>query len=325
MGFSGGARTASLVAITYGGVNGIIACGAGFPQTAQPIGTRFSFFGMAGTEDFNFLEMQHLDGLLGNAIPHQFISFQGKHDWPSEKNMEDAFLWLEVNAMRDSLIQRADSTILRIRKKFENQLAEYKNKGDEFNAALVCGRLCGFLKNLTYVSGYEKQLKQFEKSPGYKKTQKEKSEAELWETSLQKEYANQFSIENIQVMEKEIVTLKSDTLSTVDSFRTISAKRLLSFISMLSYMYSSGAIKSGQLEAADSFLKIYRQTDPENPDYFYLSACLAADRGRTDEAFALLEKAVKKGFYDKEILSAEKSFNNIRSNPRFHQIEESIK
>lgn len=59
-GFSGGDRIAVAVGSVYP-VAGVIACGGGFPESAAPTSSApFVFFGTAGTEDFNFPEMQQL-------------------------------------------------------------------------------------------------------------------------------------------------------------------------------------------------------------------------------------------------------------------------
>ena len=44
-------------------------------------------------------------------------------------------------------------------------------------------------------------------------------------------------------------------------------KRLINYISMISYMYSSNAIKNNDLNSLEKYLSIYREVDPENPDY----------------------------------------------------------
>ncbi len=97
IGFSGGARVAVQTAISET-LSGVIGCGAGFPfEPARSYA--FPFIGIAGNEDFNYLEMKRLHGKLESlGMRHQFVVFDGGHEWPSLGRMEIAFLCLTALA-----------------------------------------------------------------------------------------------------------------------------------------------------------------------------------------------------------------------------------
>ena len=104
-GFSGGSRVASTIAITSGGIAGVIGCGAGFPGPADQVQNKFDYFGMVGIYDFNLPEMQQLDrALQQKGLTHQLLTFKGKHDWPPVADMQTAMLWIQVNAMKKGLL-----------------------------------------------------------------------------------------------------------------------------------------------------------------------------------------------------------------------------
>ncbi|HXH18731.1 MAG TPA: hypothetical protein VNJ07_06570 [Chitinophagales bacterium] len=93
-GFSGGARVA-VQAAAGEKISGVIGCGAGFPGEPDRK-SDFSYVGMVGNEDFNFLEMKRLDKKLEQTgIRHQLIVFDGGHEWLSEGRMEIALLCIE--------------------------------------------------------------------------------------------------------------------------------------------------------------------------------------------------------------------------------------
>src|SRR5438045_3856993 len=76
-GFSGGARVAVSVANALKRqVAGVIACGAGFPGNLTPSkDTPFIFFGIAGIEDFNLIELRQLEQALEKVgVTHQLLT-----------------------------------------------------------------------------------------------------------------------------------------------------------------------------------------------------------------------------------------------------------
>jgi Flp pilus assembly protein TadD len=52
--------------------------------------------------------------------------------------------------------------------------------------------------------------------------------------------------------------------------------------------------------------------DPQNPDYYYLSAKLMLKQGKNERAVDLLEQATKYGFDDWETLNDERIFDPVR-------------
>jgi predicted esterase len=100
-GFSGGARVASAVALnSRGTVAGVIAASGG-PRpnfNALPV-NQFTFFGTAGTEDFNFPEMQQLKRKMNEAgVTNRLAIFAGGHEWPPAEICGEAISWMEVQA-----------------------------------------------------------------------------------------------------------------------------------------------------------------------------------------------------------------------------------
>ena len=93
-GFSGGARVATAIAMETGKFNGVIGCGAGFPDMPnyQPGAKRsFPFTGIVGRLDMNWMEMHDTrDQLDGLAIPNRLILHAGPHEWPEPEMMAQA-------------------------------------------------------------------------------------------------------------------------------------------------------------------------------------------------------------------------------------------
>jgi len=100
---SGGARVAMLVALDSGVFAGVLASSAGFPEAFRP-SVRFPIFGTAGTDDFNYREMDALDRNLES--PHRVEIFEGGHAWLPADVAVDGVEWMEMQAMRSGLRPR---------------------------------------------------------------------------------------------------------------------------------------------------------------------------------------------------------------------------
>ncbi|HJP59387.1 MAG TPA: hypothetical protein VJ865_05295 [Gemmatimonadaceae bacterium] len=114
-GFSGTGR----IAWYYGysipdNVAGLIEVGAGLPtpdfllqKSVAKTATPFAVYLSVGTTDFNYDEVQALDGRLGAfGIRHHLQTFDGPHSWPPESVCADAITWLQLQAMRDGRLTR---------------------------------------------------------------------------------------------------------------------------------------------------------------------------------------------------------------------------
>ncbi len=100
-GFSGGARVASVFALTLPDAAGLIAVGGGFPESKTPKKLPFPFFGIAGTEDFNYPEMKQVQrDLDAQKSPNRFEVFDGPHRWCPSPVCTVAIEWLELMAMK---------------------------------------------------------------------------------------------------------------------------------------------------------------------------------------------------------------------------------
>ncbi len=107
-GFSGGARIATLVAMSCDGcIAGVIACGAGFPDTVEtvdkqtPDKLRFAYFATVGIEDFNFSELSALGPTLDQLkVTNRVARFEGSHEWAPSELLVEAVGWMEIEAIR---------------------------------------------------------------------------------------------------------------------------------------------------------------------------------------------------------------------------------
>lgn len=314
-GFSGGARVASSLAISDGGICGVIGCSAGFPKIEQAIQNKFNYIGFVGNEDFNYNEMKNLDRALDKSeIKHQLIVYDGKHEWPTKELLEEGFLWFEVNAMKDRLVTVNDSLIKSLNGKFENNLKELKSKKKEFDVYLSEKKLINYLDGLTDISAYKQEFTQLENSAEIQKELKTKEDVEKAEIQKQQMYSNSFPTQELSWWVNEVNKLKQQTTNLENA---VVNKRLLNFLSMASYMNCNAALNSDQPEMIEKFLKIYAMVDPKNPDQKYFFACFYAKQGKTDKAISSLKEAIQLGFDDMGKIENEPAFAAIRNTKEF--------
>lgn len=273
-GFSGGARVAVQTAINES-LSGVIGCGAGFP--GEPARSHaFSYVGIAGNEDFNYLEMKRLHGKLESlGMRHQFVVFDGGHEWPSPGRMEISYLCLAA---------LTDKRIIAYDKKVAELLAAHS---------------------------------------AYLLTEPDITETDRNETAQQTEIARAFSRRDFKML-NSIITHLATSRKEAAKEQELSNKRLLNFISLMGFLYSEKALGI-DLALAGQYLNIYEKADFDNPDYHYLRACYLAESGRKDNAITELKKSVEYGFIDYEKLTGNKSLDNLRGEPDFIKLVDSLR
>jgi hypothetical protein len=321
-GFSGGSRVASTLALTKNIIVGVIGCGAGFPRTPESADVKFDYFGIAGTTDFNLVEMSQLAEILDSLGYRNYLqTFNGKHEWPPKSVAHDAMLWLELNAMKDKLKLKNDSLVNTLFKKWKDEYAETKN---EYQAYLLCNKAIRFLQGLCDVSFFSKENEILAKKPAIVQMQKHLKEIALKETTLQNNYGAALSSQTTDWWAKQTAALRLQNKSGTDSLLQNMYGRVLSYLSLAAYMNASGILKTGNYSDAISALTIYGIIDPENPEYAYLLATVNMKLKNKTEAMSLLEKAVNLGFDDINRLDADTVLQTLQQENGYSALRDKI-
>ena len=265
LGFSGGARVACIIALYSGRVRGVIACGAGFPATKEPAKHRFDFIGMAGNADFNMNEMAGLDNdLEKTGFRHALVVFDGKHEWPPEQEMEKAFVWNEFCAMKDKIIPANDDRI----REFTSKTDENINKdGEQHNAFMKSqdlGLAIRFLSGLASVEKYRQMLQETRASGDYRRQEKHILELRQQEMAAQKMFTENYFSKDLGWWQERASEIELRISKNTDPETTLMNKRIISYLSLLSYMNYSSAKSAGDMEKADFAYRVYGMVDPVN-------------------------------------------------------------
>lgn len=320
MGFSGGARVASYIAQQENVFKGVIGCGAGLNDLINVKTNNFLYVGMAGFNDFNFLELYKSENILRQSyIKTHFKYFEGRHEWPPDSIMEYAFTAISIDCKDQTQNNNIKSYL-------QNEIKICKNipirdswkKSFEYKS----------LKDLiTYTQDFQTEKNQINNYlNGYEAKASEKTiNLSLnSETKTQTEFQKSFVDKDIEWWKKKITYLtsaNSKVNKTPSDYRDI---RLLNYISMICYSAVSQTLKNGDMISAEKYLKIYKLADSQNPDVPFLSGVFFAINKQYNIAIDSLESAIQLGFSDKNKWRNEHSFIPLKDSIRFMDLENKL-
>lgn len=328
MGFSGGARVANAITIMNGSISGVICCGAASPAVDVPDPrNNYTFFGIAGNADFNYSEMKKYDmvDLAGRNLKHALITFDGKHEWPRRTAMEEAFFWLELNNMRKDPSAKNDTLILKNLSDESEHLYALDKHNKKYEAYELCRKVINYYEGLGDLSLFFTKYKELQNNADVDKQLKQNEADWTREEKLKEEYVNNFQIHDYGWWQKEIASMNQQIKAGKNNNEALIKKRLLSYLSLVCYMQTSGALKQNNLPAAEYFDKMYILVDPENSEAHYFDAEIKAKQGNADAAINALQQSVKNGFNEKKRMENDSAFEGIKNDAAFVKVLGSIK
>jgi len=316
-GFSGGARVASSAALYQVPVKGVIICGAGFGATNQPVRYKFDLFGMAGTADFNMNELLQLEAPLSqNGFRHCLTTFNGKHEWPPLAVMDDAFLWMTLQALKDGMQKKDDSLIRLTASGFHSQIDSLRKKNELLAAAERCRMAISFLTGLSATASFASTLSEIERLPGYisrfNYREKVMQEEELEKQNLMADLQGK----DLNWWRQKITDMKR-VKKGQQAEDTLKDRRLLAFLSLVCYMNAQSVLTRQPDDGAIRIIAIYEMADPTNPEPNYMRAILFARRSNLSGTVGQLRMAISKGFSDKKRLLAQSEFKGFATSPEW--------
>lgn len=323
-GFSGGSRVASNLA-TYGKIKSVIGCGAAMSKTDASSANKFGYFGIVGNEDFNLTEMLAIKEVIDKtSTPHCFTVFDGKHEWPPDSIMQQAFLWIDLMAIKNK-IKNADFTVAdTFYNKWSKEFEQIKTS-DPYNAYFLCEKIISFFGDVKDVSTFKTALAELKSNTTVISAIAKQKTISGKESSLQTEYAVAVNDKDTAWWKQQVTLFNQQIKSSSDKSNAQMYKRVLNYISLVAYMNASSAIKTNNIETAFKYVKIYSLVDPENPEHAYLKAMLLMKKGKLPDAMASLENAAKLGFTESGRLENDTVMDRLRSKDKYPEILNIIK
>lgn len=334
-GFSGGARVAAMVAFAAKGrIAGVIACGAGFPAEAKPTkDLPFAFFGIAGSDDFNLIEVRQLAGTLdGLGALARLSVFEGEHSWPPAAACTEAVEWMELQAMKTGRRNRDDKLIAALFTKLSERARADEAANRAFDAYLKFDALAKDFRGLAETSDFAAKAERLKSA----KEVKEGFKQERSEEQLQQNYQRTFFALRERAKQPEmreaamselrsfIVGLrkKADNAAT-SSDRSIARRALAEFWVLLMEESAQHRFNKQHGELAAT-LALAAEVRPDNPQVFFNLARAQALAGKKREAVESLKKAVERGFTNTRELQNNADLETLRNEKAYQQLIESL-
>ncbi|HSE17267.1 MAG TPA: hypothetical protein VLB46_09445 [Pyrinomonadaceae bacterium] len=336
-GFSGGARVAVHIAAGCKCLAGVIANGAGFPVDLAPSPQmHFVFFGAAGVDDFNYLELQNLQEPLTKAgIVHRLQTFAGRHEWPPVSVATAAVEWMELHAIKTGKRPRDDAFINAMWQQILSDartLEEAKKYNEAYQLYL---ELAESFKGLRDVAEIETKINQLADSRELKAAIREEQAQVKKQRKLEGRLntliaardggastsQSEEGIDSGNLLQKVLNDLRKQSKEPEDSTQRRVARRVLDglFIGLVEEGISLLQTKKNYSESIKRFT-LATEVNPDRPGpFFYLAWAYAANRDKK-KSLQFLNKAVEKGFSDSALITATKAFDPIRNDPEYQQI-----
>lgn len=316
-GFSGGARVAGTVAMANTQFDAVVGCSASLsaPQTMPA----FAYIGIAGRGDMNCLEMiQQENALSSTPLQHALLLFDGKHNWPPEATMADAFDVLDCFRGDAATRTKTSATFTAA----QIALADPLINSDPLQAEAYLKTAFAANTNVNDSTAKTKLLALYN-SAAWKTANAHATAVQTKESQMQQEFTNHIATADLSWWKMELAQI--DTLHEKDKETRQMHQRLYGYISLMAYSYSNRMIQVNDLTTAQRCTELYRFVDPTNSEAYYFSAIVAAKQNDSTNMISYLQSAVKNGFDDKNRIEHESAFAGYLNDAQFRTITGGMK
>jgi hypothetical protein len=328
--FSGLVNSAWAVAANTGHVAGIIASGGRVHPDVYGRTMTAAFFGTAGLQDFNFLQMKMLDGLLARrgADARRLEFFEGQHGWLPAPLAEEGMAWLEVVAMAEK--RRAlDTALVAERLAADRQAAEGLERGGRLLDAArrfeAIARTYGGLQDVTFASQRAKALNE---RRDVARALDDERRWDDWEAravqrgqALLRVVPDPDMFPSVGQVASELQLAELRRQADRKDYAAGAAQRVLStFFVDASYYQWRAALREGSARRALFVQRVALEIDPDVPSAWYRLAIAAATAGDKRQALDALERAEKLGLAAADLVQGEEAFAKLRGDARYEQV-----
>jgi dienelactone hydrolase len=333
-GFSGGARTATMVALRCPvcAVAGVIAHGAGYPNSDKPSQKdTFLYFAAVGNQDFNWGEIVELRRKREEwGLPYRVEVFDGEHQWASAEIVEEAIEWMQLKAMQTGSLRRDDAFIGQVFKEMEARAKEAENRRDAIGQLSAYRSLVSDFGGLKEVGEYAEELAALKRSALLKEAFKKEQDEIREQESLTQTISGQLShLGDIGVRDqsglRESVREGMKQLKEDAAHSKNTEKRLVR-LRAFHELWAQG-IEAGQAE-------LLAKHPARAEDYFQLMADVAPDAwwplllladtrtamGNHKQAIKDLREGIRRGLKHAEVVEKDESLQPLRSEPEFQKM-----
>lgn len=335
-GFSGGARVAGAMALNSPGqIAGVIAHGAGYPNSRPAAADKLFYYFAVGNKDFNWPEIIN----VGHEREKQNLAyrvrvFDGGHQWAPLAVMEDAIPWLQLKATQAGVAPADAAFIDQQFQRLQKEADDAEKKHDalaEFEAYRALVSDFAGLKDVSAASARLNSLKQSAAvKAALKKEQDQISEQFTLERAISPKLRayesgdvpdlNSLRIEIVQAM----AGLKDQAARAKSEDRRLVLYRALDDMKVEGIENGQQEFQARHFDKAESCFDLMRQIS-DDPWPLLLLAETRAAKGNEKQAIKDLKEAVRRGLKDPEVLESDKELEVLRPQPEFQKLVAEMK
>jgi dienelactone hydrolase len=338
-GFSGGARTACLLAQKMEGrVAGVIACGGGFADGSPPEkGMRFAVFGTVGNVDFNYGEMRRLDRTLAKlGARHRLAVFDGPHSWCPAPVCTEGVEWMELAAIKSGARPKDSALVERfLRERLERAAAlegagktvdaflRYTEAVEDFAGVTDTKSADAARVRLGALAAVRKGLEEQER----REEKEARSFEHLWKELTEALTADPPPPLQAIVNQLRVPQLVKEAGSERPEPERLSARRVLEQLSVQTSFYLARDFASKHdFLRAELVTGIAEALKPDRAGtLWYDLACFRAVAGDRRGALESLRTAVKKGFRQVDLIETDPDLASLREEKDYRAIVAELK
>lgn len=229
-----------------------------------------------------------------------------------------------MNAMKMKFIPKNDSLVKAVEQQFLDEAGKYEKQKNEVKAYFTYKKMINYVGDLADMGNYVTKVDDLQKSDKVKKYLSDELTDEQQEMQTESALINYLSEKDIDwwkgTVDQMRNFIKKDSLSPV----ALQNQRLLSYLSLATYMGAMQAYKGGNTGAMSHFLDLYKMVDPTNPEHSYLYAYIYMHENNTDKAISSLDDAIKLGFIDAGRMQSDSNFVALKNVPAFKELVKKI-
>jgi dienelactone hydrolase len=333
-GFSGGARTATMVALRCPvcAVAGVIAHGAGYPNSDKPSQKdTFLYFAAVGNQDFNWgeiVELRRAREELG--LPYRVEVFDGEHQWAPAEIVEEAIEWMQLKAMQTGSLPRDDRFIGQFFNEMEARAKEAENRRDAIGQLSAYRSLVSDFSGLREMGEYGEKLAALKRSARLKEAFKKEQDEIREQESLSQTISGQLShLGDIGVRDQSglresvregMKQLKEDAAHSKNTEKRLA--RLRAFHALWAQGIEAGQAEllAKQSARAENYFQLMADVAPDAWWPLLLLAETRTAMGNHKQAIKDLREGIRRGLKNAEVIEKDESLQPLRSEPEFQKM-----
>jgi hypothetical protein len=330
-GFSGGARVAGAMALNSSGqIAGVIAHGAGYPNTHGEASDKLVYYFAVGNRDFNWPEVI-TDGheREKQGLPYRVRQYSGNHQWAPLEVMDDAIRWIILKAMQSSAMP-ADAPFVDQQFQRIQQEAEDASKRNDALAEYEAYRsLTSDFAGLKDVSAASAKLAVLKQGPALKVALKDEQEQISEQTKIERELSPKFrayesgnapDMNSLRIeIQQAMAGLKNQAIRAKSEERQAVYARAYDDMKIAGIENGQQEFQAHHFDRAEACFDLMRQVTDEPWPVLLLAETRVA-MGNKKQGIKDLREAVCRGLNDPEILESNKQLEGLHGDPQFQKL-----